>query len=281
MKRQILLLAALILFAAAAAEAPEYTGLPTLDLGVPQFFIDLGDESIVYLPLDDLGRVQGASALLGQTEIEPRHAIGGIKPTGWEQANYPLVPGVQLFSRCHLIAHALGGSEIPENIITGTQYLNLSGMMPIENCVSAYIALGGTVRYEVIPVYIGSELVCRGVIISAQSVEDDAIRIFAYCHNVQPGVAIDYATGQSRLAETAFTPDGPETRSMPDPADQTPEPTPGLPQVTYVLNTNTHRFHLPTCQSVTEMNQRNRRDFYGDREELIDMGYRPCGRCDP
>lgn len=278
----LFVLAALLLILGAAAESPPYQGSPTMTVGMsPQFLIELGEEDVVYLPLDELGRVQGVSALISPAGIEPRHAIGGIRPTGWVQANYAVVPGMQLYNRSHLLAHQLGGAEIAENIITGTQYMNLNGMGPIEDLVAAYVAAGGSVRYEVIPYYAGDELVCRGVVVSAASVGSDTIQIFEYCYNVQPGVAIDYATGQSRLADTSFTPEGPESRSVPEPEAAAPTPTPERPQVTYVLNTNTYRFHRPSCPSVDEMNQRNRRDFYGTREELIEMNYRPCGRCDP
>lgn len=276
-KLLIPLLAALLLIAVAAAEAPAFSGRPALELDAePVFLIDLDGTDLVYLPLDDLGRVQGVSAVvrLGEEQIPTRAVVAGVIPSGWQQTAYSFIPGVNLYNRCHLLGHQLGGAEIAENLLTGTQYLNLNGMKPYEDAIADYVRrTGNPVRMEVLPYFEGENLVCTGVFINAQSVGDDGISICAFCFNVQPGVAIDYRTGASTLSETTVL------------LDESAEPTPA-PQRThkpqqYVLNTNTMRFHVPFCPSVDDMKEKNMQDFYGTREELIDMGYSPCGRCQP
>lgn len=270
----------LLIFAAAVAESPTYDGRPSVPLdSEPIFLIDLGDRETIYLPLDSLGRVQGVSALLGLGEGDPpgRAVIQSIIPTGWTQATYGFVPGMNLYNRCHLLAHQLGGAEVAENLFTGTQYLNLNGMAPYETAVADYVRrTGNHVRIEILPYFEGENLVCTGVFINAKSVEDSELSICAFCFNVQPGVAIDYATGYSMLAETAAVIEAKREKEEAAPtATDAPGPT------HYVLNINRMRFHYPECQSVQDMAEKNKQDFFGDREELIEMGYKPCGNCKP
>lgn len=279
-KLLIFFLLLLFVFPALAEQVtPVFTGSPTMQLGEPHFFIDIGDAEEVFLPLDDLGRVTGASAIISSVVTGPRTVIAQIQPSGWQQASYPFISGLNLYNRSHLIAHMLGGDDIAENLFTGTQYINHAAMLPIENAVADYIQrTGHRVRYECVPYFIGDNLVCSGVFLSAQSVEDDELAYCVFCYNVQPGVAIDYANGLSAIAGTETTiasADLPMTRSNPLLEDDEPEET------HYVLNTNTLRFHLPTCDSAVEMKPKNKQDYYGTREALIDMGYKPCGRCNP
>ena len=261
-------------FCCAFAEAPVYTGSPSTDVLDASFIQQLSSEGILYRPLDSLKRATGAAGVIGRDTMAASYKQNAqnIKPTGWVQERYSSIPGESLYQRCHLIASQLGGAEIFENMVTGTEYMNVSGMLPIENKVADYIKrTGNHVRYEVYPYYEGNNLVCSGVLIIAQSIEDDALRIQTYCHNVQPGITIDYATGKSSLGEQTVT------RSYIQP---TSEPQPGAAQ-SYVLNLNRHRFHLPTCSSVNDIKPGNRKDVVATRDELINQGYNPCGKCNP
>ena len=153
--------------------------------------------------LDALGRCGKAYACLGQ-DILPdltRKSIGIVEPSGWHSAKYENVPGKYLFNRCHLIGYQLSGINADKcNLITGTRYMNIEGMLPWENMVKQYICkTGNHVMYQVTPVFVGDELVCRGVQIEALSVETDEISFNVFCFNVQPGIEIDYRTGESTL----------------------------------------------------------------------------------
>lgn len=275
--KKLLIFLLLLLFALPAlaeSEAPVFAGSPTILLGEPQFVIELGDAEEVYMPLDDLGRVAGASAIISEVDSSPRTVISQFQPSGWQQASYPFISGLNLYNRSHLLAHQLGGNDIGENIFTGTQYVNYVAMLPIENAIAEYIQrTGHRVRYECIPYFAGENLVCSGVYISAQSIEDDEIAYRLFCFNVQPGVAIDYTNGLSSIAGTETTIEAPEATATP--AED------GTAEVHYVLNTNTRRFHRPSCPSVEDMKAKNKKDYYGTRDALIDMGYKPCGRCNP
>ena len=160
-----------------------------------------------YAPLDALGRCGAAEACLGQELMptEERGSISSVYPSGWEQAFYDFVPGEAVYNRSHLIGFQLTGENANEqNLITGTRYMNADGMEPLESMVADYIrATGNHVRYRVTPVFEGQELVARGVWMEALSIEDEGAGICfsVYVHNVQPGVEIDYATGQTWAAE--------------------------------------------------------------------------------
>lgn len=187
----------------------DYTGSPyTIINNNEPFFTD--DELITesyefYSELDDLKRCGYTMACIGQDIMptEERGNIGSIKPAGWQTVKYDCVDGKYLYNRCHLIGFQLAGENANElNLITGTRYLNVEGMLPFENMVADYIKeTGNHVIYRVTPVYEGDNLVASGVLMEAQSVEDDGEGILfnVYCYNVQPGVIIDYATGTSRL----------------------------------------------------------------------------------
>ena len=156
-----------------------------------------------YSNLDDLGRCGYAMACLGR-ELMPtqgRESISSVKPSGWVQNNYDCVEGRSLYNRCHLIGFQLAGENANEkNLITGTRYLNVEGMLPFENMIADYIKeTGNHVLYRVTPIYEGENLVASGVQMEAYSVEDagEGILLHVYCYNNQPGVVIDYATGEN------------------------------------------------------------------------------------
>lgn len=160
-----------------------------------------------YSELDYLGRCGAAEASIGVDIMptEERTSIGMIKPTGWHTVRYDdLIEGKYLYNRCHLIAFCLAGENANEkNLITGTRYMNVTGMLPFEEDIADYVeTTGNHVLYRVVPIFEGEELVARGVHMQAYSVEDDGegICFNVYCYNVQPGITIDYATGESSRA---------------------------------------------------------------------------------
>ena len=190
---------------------PEYNGEPYIAVnGNVPFFEDTEVTATSfeeYSDLDNLGRCGVAMASVGQDIMptEERGSIGQIKPAGWHTVKYDCVDGKYLYNRCHLLGYQLTGENANErNLITGTRYLNVDGMLPFENMVADYVMeTGNHVMYRVIPIYTGNNLVADGVLMEGYSVEDqgEGITFCVYVYNVQPGVRIDYATGDSSLAE--------------------------------------------------------------------------------
>ena len=228
-----------------------------------------------YGELDGLGRCTTAFANIGKDLMpaEKRGSIGEVKPTGWQTAKYDNVDGKYLYNRCHLIGYQLTGENANEkNLITGTRYLNVDGMLPFENMVADYIKeTNNHVLYRVTPVFSGDNLVASGVHMEAESVEDngDGILFNVYCFNAQPGIAIDYATGDSHQDDSIV-------------ADASKSTTAAEANVqTYVLNTNTKKFHKESCNSAKSMGASNKKIYTGSRQEIIDMGYEACGVCKP
>ena len=221
-----------------------------------------------YGELDELGRCTAAFAVVGpETQpTEKRGSIGEIRPSGWQMAKYDFVEGKYLFNRCHLLGYQLTGENAnPQNLITGTRYLNIQGMLPFENAVADYVdATGNHVLMAVTPIFEGSELVARGVHMMAESVEDggEGVAFNVFCYNAQPGVVIDYGTGESMLEEDATPlPDVSGAESAPDTASEgagageasekgATGSDEGKGVAEYVLNTNSRKFHLPSCSSV-------------------------------
>ena len=237
-----------------------------------------------YSPLDELGRCGVAWSNICQELMptEERGEIGQVKPSGWHTVKYDCVDGKYLYNRCHLIGFQLAGENANEqNLITGTRYLNIEGMLPFENLVADYVQeTGNHVLYRVTPVFDGDNLVASGVLMEGWSVEDagEGVCFCVYAYNVQPGVEIDYATGDSW--ETGETP----SESQPETSTQQPEQgdsTQSSGEMEYVLNTSSHKFHYPDCGSVSQMSDSNRQDYTGTREEIIAQGYEPCGNCNP
>lgn len=191
------------------SDIPAYSGEPYVAINdnQPTFPAeDMTETSFeTYSPLDDLGRCGAAYANVGRDLMptEERGGIGHVKPTGWQSVQYDNVDGKSLYNRCHLIGFQLTAENAnKENLITGTRYLNVDGMLPFENMIADYVKeTGNHVLYRVTPMFTGDDLVAQGVQMEAYSVEDqgDGICFNVYAYNVQPGITIDYATGQSAL----------------------------------------------------------------------------------
>ena len=158
-----------------------------------------------YWPLDELGRCTGAYACVGPETLpkQERGEIWEIRPSGWNTNRYSDIDGEMLFNRCHLIGHLLTGQDANErNLITGTRYMNVEGMLPFEESVVRYVeGTGHHVMYRVRPFFDGDNMVCTGVLMEARSVEDPLVQFCAFCYNVQPGFEIDYATGDNHRNE--------------------------------------------------------------------------------
>lgn len=258
-------------------EVPAYSGSPYVELdgNQPGFSLEerTTDSFETYSTLDALGRCGPAYACIGQDLMptEDRESISSVLPTGWVQAEYDFVEGGSLYNRCHLIGFQLTGENAnEENLITGTRYMNVEGMLPFENMVADYIKeTGNHVLYRAAPIFEGENLVASGVVMEAFSVEDEGegVCFHVYVYNVQPGVEIDYATGESW--ETG------------DSASSALESQAEEQEADYVLNTSSKKFHRPDCPSVDSMSEKNRQEYHGTREELIAQGYEPCGSCNP
>lgn len=225
-----------------------------------------------YSELDSLGRCGVAYANVSEETMptEDRESIGQVKPSGWHTVKYDVVDGKYLYNRCHLIGYQLTGENAnEENLITGTRSFNVEGMLPFENEVAEYVLeTGNHVLYRVTPVYHGDDLVAKGVQMEGYSVEDkgDGVCFNVFVYNVQPGITINYETGESHLSDEPVT-----TENATDQQGET----------TYILNTNTMKIHLPDCSSAQDTKPQNRKDFTGTKEEAKSQGYTPCGRCHP
>ena len=286
---------------AEAASVPSYSGNASVPVNnnVPMF-----DKSMLttssyehYGALDNYGRCTVAEACIG-IDIMPtqeRGSIGMVKPTGWDQNKYPGIVDSEpayLYNRCHMIGYQLSGENANErNLITGTRYFNIEGMLPYENQVASYVkSTGNHVMYRVTPVFYGSNLLCDGVTIEAYSVEDSGrgVCFNVYCYNVQPGIIIDYSNGSNHV-DDAFT-DAKIISDFSVNADGNAATIPNKGNVSdnqqgvtysYVANKNTHKFHYSTCKSVQDMKEENKVFHDGSRDELIEQGYTPCKRCNP
>ena len=254
------------------SQVPEYSGQPYVAINNNEPEFDEADFTVssfeTYSSLDSLGRCGSAYANISMDLMptEKRGSIGSVKPTGWHTIKYDNVDGKYLYNRCHLIGYQLTGENANErNLITGTRYMNVEGMLPFEDMVADYIReTDNHVLYRVTPIYDGNNLLASGVQMEAASVEDNGEGIWynVYVYNVQPGISIDYATGESSRQSDS------KTYSESSTAE-------------YVLNTNTHKFHYTDCASTRDISDNNREIYRGSRESLIDRGYEPCGRCNP
>ena len=190
-------------------DVPEYSGQPYVIINDNEPYFDKDNLTTQtfekYSSLDSLGRCGVAYANIGEETMptEKRGNIGMIKPSGWQIKKYDFIDGKYLYNRCHLIGYQLSGENANEkNLITGTRYMNTEGMLPFENQVADYVQeTGNHVLYRVTPVFEGNHLVADGVLMEAMSVEDRGLDIEfnVFVYNVQPGVKIDYATGNSQL----------------------------------------------------------------------------------
>lgn len=258
------------------ATYPDYDGTVLyvrLNDGNPSFSTDdLASNAAweSYSPLDALGRVGVASACIGRESMptSERESISEITPSGWVQNKYDFVDNGYVYNRAHLIGFQLTGENANErNLMTGTRSMNLT-MLDFENRVADYIeTTGNHVLYRVTPNFVGSELVARGVQMEAMSVEDSGqgISLNVYVFNVEPGVAIDYATGENYADGTRGAQSAPSSSAEAS-AD-------------YVLNTNSKKIHVPTCDSVSKMSAKNRKDVHDTLSNLEAQGYEPCKNC--
>ncbi|HIV40790.1 MAG TPA: DNA/RNA non-specific endonuclease [Candidatus Mediterraneibacter guildfordensis] len=276
--------------AATLAEVPEYSGDPYVEINdnQPEFEdYELTTEAFEeYSELDELGRCGTAEACVGEETMptEERGNISSVKPTGWKNKDYDNVDGGRLYNRCHLIGFQLTGENANEkNLITGTRYMNTEGMLPFENMVADYVhETDNHVLYRVTPIFDGDDLVASGVQMEAESVEDDGAGVCfnVYVYNVQPQITINYATGDNWESDTVESDkdlsEYDETDRLEDPEGSWAEE-----EQTYILNVNSHKFHLPECSGAKDMKEQNKREFTGTRSELIEEGYEPCGSCNP
>lgn len=250
-------------------DIPAYSGNAyiTIHDNIPSFTDDdiTATSYEYYSELDELGRCGVTIACIG-TDLMPteeRGSISSIKPTGWKNKEYDFVDGRYVYNRCHLIGYQLTAENAnKQNLITGTRYLNIEGMLPFENMAADYVKeTKNHVLYRVTPLFDGDNLVASGVLMEGWSVEDEGegICFNVFCYNVQPGVTIDYATGENHLSESS------ETENA----------------ETYILNTNSHKFHLPDCSSISGLKGEYQAEYTGKRSDLISQGYEPCKRCNP
>lgn len=256
---------------------PDYDGKAYVELNdnVPEFSKSektYSESFEEYGKLDSLGRCTYAVSCIGKDLMptEKRGSIGSVKPSGWHISKYDFVDGKYLYNRCHLIGYQLTAENANErNLITGTRYLNVEGMLPFENDVADYIEITNNhVYYKVTPIFEGNNLVANGVQMQAYSVEDNGqgISFNVYCYNVQPGVAIDYATGDNQAVASSSI-----TSTSSDVSDKK----------TYIVNTKTKKFHNPDCDGVKKMSSSNKKKYKGTRDSLISNGYSPCQKCNP
>lgn len=259
---------------------PVYSGEPYTELNgnIPYFTDREKTEDVFehYSDLDTLGRCGTAYANICKELMptEKRGEIGMIKPTGWHTVRYDdIISDKYLYNRCHLIGFQLAGENANEkNLVTGTRYMNVDGMLPFENMIADYVKeTDNHVLYRVTPIFVGDNLVCRGVEMEAYSVEDngEGTSFHMFVYNIQPGIEIDYATGDSWVAN-----------SMADIVDDTEEHA-QYATTLYVINAKTRKFHFPDCDSVGKISKQNKKERETDRAELIAEGYTPCGSCKP
>lgn len=308
---------------ATIADIPAYTGALCIDInhGMPGFTAQ--DEArgtfMQFSDLDFEGRCGTAFARIGPDTIsnEKRGDISQVHPSGWVQRKYSFVDDGMLYNRSHLIAHQLCGENANEkNLITGTRTFNAVGMLYYEELVGDYVrSTGNHVLYRVTPLFAANDLVARGVQIEAKSVEDngEAVQFNVFVYNVEPGVAIDYVTGESW--ESSETPQvtskgsatittaaaaradkaaaGSANGSKADGGSSSGSGAASgngsnsssnqgtSEQQDYILNVKNKKFHKPDCSAVNDTSSANKQDFTGTRDQLIAKGYSPCGICKP
>ena len=254
------------------SDIPEYSNSAyiKIDNNIPSFKdSEMTTKSFEkYSELDNLGRCSVAYACVGKDIMpaEKRGTIGSVKPSGWHTVKYDCIDGKYLYNRCHLIGYQLTGENANiKNLITGTRYLNVEGMLPFENMGADYVKeTDNHVLYRVTPIFERDNLLVSGVQMEAKSVEDngDGISFNVYCYNVQPDIVIDYKTGESWEVGNEKSISESDTR-------------------TYILNTNTKKFHLKSCSSAKNLPDKNREEYSGNRNDLISKGYEPCKKCNP
>ena len=253
-----------------SAEGPSFT---------PSELLAAAESYEYFSPLDSLGRcgVVHASVGIDLMPTEDRESIGSVKPSGWQTAKYDIVSGKYLYNRCHLIGFQLTGENANErNLITGTRYMNVDGMLPFEDMVADYVKdTENHVLYRVSPYYNGNDLVAGGVRMEAFSVEDngEGIAFDVFVYNVQPGISISYADGTSFLSSEPPITAATTTTATPPAVTE--------PTLTYIVNTSTKKFHKPECHYANSMAEENRDTYSCTRGHLIGLGFSACGSCHP
>lgn len=230
-----------------------------------------------YSDLDSLGRCGVAYANICKDIMptEERGKIGMIKPSGWHTVKYDVIKDRYLYNRCHLIGYQLAGENAnPKNLITGTRYLNVEGMLPFENLVADYVNnTGNHVLYRVTPMFSGSNLVANGVLIEAKSVEDNGggILFNVYCYNVQPGVGINYENGDSWLDGTTGSA---SSGSYSSAAENSAADSSNSETMVHITATG-KKYHRAGCRTLKKS------DTEVTLDEAKSMGLSPCGICNP
>lgn len=280
---------------------PEYSGDAYITINNNMPFDDLlqldSNSFEDYWDLDALGRCTGAVACLG-TDLMPteeRGSISEVKPTGWQSVEYEFVEQNYLYNRCHLIGYQLSGENANENnLITGTRYMNVEGMLPFENMVAEYIKdTDNHVYYRVRPMFEEDDLVARGVLMEAYSVEDNGSGICynIFCYNNQPGVEINYADGSSvadedYVVEKKVNLSENKSESVKY-AEKKESEKKDLSELydengnDYVLNIRRMKIHKPDCKSVQDMSSKNAYEIKAYIDVLMEEGYSPCQICKP
>lgn len=230
-----------------------------------------------YSDLDSLGRCGVAYANICKDIMptEERGKIGMIKPSGWHTVKYDVIKDRYLYNRCHLIGYQLAGENAnSKNLITGTRYLNVEGMLPFENLVADYVNnTGNHVLYRVTPMFSGSNLVANGVLIEAKSVEDNGggILFNVYCYNVQPGVGINYENGDSWLDGTTGSASSGSDSSA---AENSAADSSNSETMVHITATG-KKYHRAGCRTLKKS------DTEVTLDEAKSMGLSPCGICNP
>ncbi|MEE0945475.1 MAG: DNA/RNA non-specific endonuclease [Acutalibacteraceae bacterium] len=224
-----------------------------------------------YSQLDKLGRCGVAIACVGKDIMptEERGSIGQVKPTGWHTVKYDCVDGKYLYNRCHLIGYQLTGENANEkNLITGTRYLNIEGMLPFENLIADYVKeTNNHVLYRVTPIFNGDNLLANGVQMEGYSIEDngEGVCFNVYAYNAQPDIVIDYSNGESYYKGKSNVESTAESQTE--------------DKVTYTLNVNTKKIHLSDCRYANEIKEENKKLSNESIDTLENNGYTCCKVC--
>lgn len=273
-------------------DIPEYEGDPYVEVegNDPDFTAaETTDDAFEdYESLDGLGRCTEATACVGEETMptEERGSISSVHPTGWHSVKYEWVEGKYLYNRCHLIGFQLTAENANErNLITGTRSMNVDGMLPFENEVADYVdSTGNHVMYRVTPIYADDDdLVALGVQMEAESVEDNGrgvcFNVFVY--NIEPGVEIDYETGESAPDGTMSSLEKSTASSTSSSSNAGGKSQSASAACDYIANANSKKLHYPECSSVDQMSESNKVYLNCTRQQALNKGYDPCGRCNP
>ncbi len=262
-------------------DIPEYSGEAYVEINGNQPFFEseeITTESYTnFSELDELARAGSAMGCLSRSLMpsDEREPLFSENPTGFysngksNNNKYKFIDGGYIYNRCHLIGFQLTGENSnKKNLITGTQYMNIHGMLPFENRVAAYLRTSGNhVMYRVTPMYREYDMVARGVLMEAYSVEDkgSSICFCVFVYNVQQGVVIDYYSGENNIDTTFASKEDFE------------------PATTYVLNTNSKKYHLPSCYHIKNTKPECLKHYSGDPSEFASNypAFSPCLTCNP